>query len=83
MYISLTSALDGGEWSTSRASHFPPWVRSPRYTQNRWLGSPQPIWMFWRKEKFLSSFMFRDPHLPARSHSRYADYPSRRIFSAP
>jgi len=35
---------------------------------------------FWRKEKFLSSFMFRDPHLPARSHSRYADYPSRRIF---
>jgi len=36
----LISALDGGEWSASRPSHFTP-GRSPRYSLDRRLSGPQ------------------------------------------
>jgi hypothetical protein len=40
-YNSLTSALDRGEWSASRPSHFTPEERAPWYPLDRSLGGPQ------------------------------------------
>jgi hypothetical protein len=38
---SLTSALDGSEWSASRPGHFNFWGKSPWYPLDRRLGGPQ------------------------------------------
>jgi hypothetical protein len=38
---SLTSALDGGEWSASLSGHFTPQGKRPWYTLCRRLGGPQ------------------------------------------
>jgi hypothetical protein len=38
---SLTSALDGGEWLTSRPGRFTPQENSPWYPLDRRLGGPQ------------------------------------------
>jgi hypothetical protein len=38
---SLTSALDGGEWSASRPGRFTPWETAPWYPLYRRLGGPQ------------------------------------------
>ena len=38
--LALTSALDGGEWSTPRPGRFTPWERT-RYSFYRRLGGPQ------------------------------------------
>jgi hypothetical protein len=38
---SLTSALDGGEWSASRCSRFSPQEKSPWYPLDRRLGGTQ------------------------------------------
>jgi hypothetical protein len=38
---SLTSALDGGEWSTSRPGRFTPRERAPWYPLDSRLGGPQ------------------------------------------
>jgi hypothetical protein len=38
---SLTSALDGGEWSASRPGRFTPQGKSPWYPWDRRLGGPQ------------------------------------------
>jgi len=38
---SLTSALDGGEWSASHPGHFTPQGKSPWYPLDGKLGGPQ------------------------------------------
>jgi hypothetical protein len=49
---SLTSALDGGEWSASRAGRFTPWQRVPG---THWIGGwvgPRAAWTRCWGEKF-------------------------------
>jgi hypothetical protein len=49
---SLTSALDGGEWSASRTGRFTPRERAPG---THWMGGwvcSEPFWKRWRREKF-------------------------------
>jgi hypothetical protein len=49
---SLTSALDGGEWSASCEGRFKPKERAPGIP---WIGgwwAPEPFWKRWWREKF-------------------------------
>jgi hypothetical protein len=73
IYISLTSALGGGEWSTSRPGHFTPEERAPG---THWIGG----WVDLRvglddleKRKFLSlpGLELRPLGRTARSWSLY------------
>jgi hypothetical protein len=50
----LTSALVGGEWSTSRPGRFTPRGKSPRYPLDRRLGGPQSRSGRSGEEKILS-----------------------------
>jgi hypothetical protein len=46
----LTSALVGGEWSTSRLGRFTPGERAP---SSHWIGgwwAPEPVWTLWSRE---------------------------------
>jgi hypothetical protein len=55
--IFFTSALAGGEWSTSRPGRFTPGERAPR---THWIGDwvdPEPVWTTWRIE---NSWPYRD-----------------------
>jgi hypothetical protein len=49
---SLTSALDGGDWSASRPGRFTPRERAPG---TQWIGS-WPFWTLWLREKFQCKF---------------------------
>jgi hypothetical protein len=48
---SLTSALDGGEWSASRPDRFTPQGKRPWYPLDRRLGGPQSCSGRGREEK--------------------------------
>jgi len=66
---SLTSALDGGEWSASRPGRFTPPGRHPGM---HWVGgwwAPQPVSMRWRREKCLPL-----PGMQARSSSPWPSH---------
>jgi hypothetical protein len=62
MYIFLTSALAGGEWSDSRPCRFTPGGKSHRYPLDRRLGGPQN-----RSER-------REMEVVQPVASRYTDY---------
>jgi hypothetical protein len=73
MYIILTSALAGGEWSPSRPGHFTPWDRAPGM---HWIGG----WVDHKagldnleKRKFLTLLGLELRHFgrPAGSQSLY------------
>jgi hypothetical protein len=73
MHIFLTSALDGGEWSTSRPCRFTPGERAPG---THWIGGwvdPRAGLDDLEKRKFLTppGLELRPLGRPA---SRYADY---------
>jgi hypothetical protein len=64
---SLTSALDGGEWSASRAGRFTPGERAPG---THWIGGwvgPGAILNAVVKRKIPSPFRESKPNRPARS----------------
>jgi hypothetical protein len=65
---SLTSALDGGEWSASRPGRFTPRERAPgTHWIEGWVCS-EPFWQRWRREKFPALAGNRkNPDRPARS----------------
>jgi hypothetical protein len=71
LYLILTSALAGGEWSASRPGRFTP-GESPRYPLNRRLGEPQNRSGRFGEEKILDPSGIRIP--TPRSSSRYTDY---------
>jgi len=49
--MSLTSALDGGQWSASRHSSFIPWERAPgTHWTGGWVGHKADLTR-WRREK--------------------------------
>jgi hypothetical protein len=69
---SLTSALDGGEWSASRPCHFTPGEKSPG---SYWIGG----WVDFRagEEKHSQPSPGTEPPIPdrsARSTSHYTDW---------
>jgi hypothetical protein len=50
----FTSALDGGDWSTSRAGSF---TTGERARGTHCIGGwvyPEPVWTLWNREKSLS-----------------------------
>ena len=50
----LTLAVVGSKWLFSRHDPFTP-RKGPRYALNRrWGWAPGPVWMLWRKEKYLA-----------------------------
>jgi hypothetical protein len=54
-YISLTSALDGGEWSTSHPRRFTPGERAPDTIWQEAGWTPVSVWtQRWWREKFLA-----------------------------
>jgi hypothetical protein len=48
--LSLTTALDGDDWSASHSGRFPPGEISP---STHWIGVRAGlVWTVWRREKF-------------------------------
>jgi hypothetical protein len=68
---SLTSALDGGEWSASRPGRFTARERAPRYSFDRRLGGPQSRSGYDVEEKIPIPRRNSNPDLPARSQWLY------------
>jgi hypothetical protein len=71
---SLTSTLDGGEWSASRSGRFTPQRKGPRYPLDRRLGGPQIRSGRGVEEKnsqYPPGFEPRSSDRPARSQSLY------------
>jgi len=56
----LTSALGGGEWSTSRPATAPPRKNPGTHWIGDWVG-PRAVWTFWRREKCLAPVGIRTP----------------------
>jgi len=63
--LSLTSALDGGEWTTPRPGHFTPEKYPVAIVQEAWW-APGPVWM---GAENLTSTGICSPDRPARSES--------------
>jgi hypothetical protein len=64
LYEFLTSALDGGEWSASRPSHFTPKERTP---DTHWIGgwlSPRDVLDAVVKRKVLNPRRESNPRTP-------------------
>jgi hypothetical protein len=69
---SLTSALDGGEWSSSRAGRFSPQGENPWYPMDRKLGGPLSRSGRGGEEKNSQLLRgTRTPDHPARSPALY------------
>jgi hypothetical protein len=60
-HVFLTSALDGGEWSTSRPGLFIPGEGAPRYPFDRTLDGPQIRSGRHREVKILTTTDTRTP----------------------
>jgi hypothetical protein len=68
---SLTSALDGGEWSVSRSSRFTPRERAPgTHWIAGWVG-PRTGMDTVRKRKIPTTRRYSNPDRPARRQSLY------------
>jgi hypothetical protein len=78
IYIFLTSALAGGEWSLSRPCLFTPRGKSSRYPLSRKLGGPQSRSRRRGEEKILHSNS--DPSVVQPVASRYTDYAVQVLF---
>jgi hypothetical protein len=50
IHIFLTSALAGGEWSTSRPGRFTPREKAPVTIAEEVAWTPEPVWMTWRRD---------------------------------
>jgi hypothetical protein len=50
IHIFLTSALVGGEWSTSRSGRFTPGERAPGTHSIGGWGTSESVWTIWRRE---------------------------------
>jgi hypothetical protein len=61
IHIFLTSALLGGEWSTSRPGRFTPRGKSPLYPLDRRLGGPHSRSGRFGEEKILDPTGTRTP----------------------
>jgi hypothetical protein len=62
------SALDGGEWSASRPSHFTPGKEPPVPNGSEAGWAPEPVWTRWRRKKsHHCTFRELNPGRPARS----------------
>jgi hypothetical protein len=48
-----TSTLHEGGWSASLHGHIPGWW-APRTHEWETMWNPEPVWMLWRREKFLA-----------------------------
>jgi hypothetical protein len=57
----LTSALDGGEWSASRLSRFPPGKELPVPIGQEAGWAPEPVWTKRKKKKILYPTWNRTP----------------------
>jgi hypothetical protein len=51
----LTSAVGGGEWSTSHTGPFiPPGNETPAHIGQEAGWAPEPVWKLWKREKSLA-----------------------------
>jgi len=58
----------GDEWLTSRPGRFIPRKRTLVYIDHETSSTPDPVWMFWRREKKpLAPFGTRSPHCSPRN----------------
>jgi hypothetical protein len=62
----FTSALDGSKWSASRPAHFNHGKRVSECIVQGTKWAPGPVWMQWRKEKYLS---YRESNARHKWHS--------------
>jgi len=70
----LTWAVDGGEWLTSRPGRFTPGKKTGSGRTS------QPVWTFWRTEKYLvptENFCFY--YYCLSSHNRTTKLPARSL----
>jgi hypothetical protein len=68
IHVFLTSALAGGEWSTSHPDRFTPPGKEPLVLigqEVKW--TPEPVWTTWRKFLTLPRLELRPLSRPARS----------------
>jgi hypothetical protein len=70
IYIFLTWALVGGEWSASRPGRF-----TPRGKSHEVGWTPEPVWTTWRRENSYTHWDSNsDPSVVQPVASRYTDY---------
>jgi len=67
--LSLTSTLDGDEWSKPRPCRFTPGKRDPVAIVKEDVWAPGP---FWKGEEYLAATGIRSTDCPARSGSRWS-----------
>jgi hypothetical protein len=64
----ITLVLDIGLWSASRSGRFISWGNSPSKSTEQETGwAPEPVWMFWDREKSLARAGTRIPDCSACS----------------
>ena len=61
LYSFLTSTLDGGEFSASRPGHSTPRKRAPYPLNRRRVGTPEPVWRFWRRDEITCPCQVSNP----------------------
>jgi hypothetical protein len=79
IHVFLTSALTGGQRTTSRPGHFTSGKETPVPTGEKHGWAPEPVWTLWRKIIPFTGLELRSLIRPARSQSLYQLRYSERV----